>query len=181
MISHFWLVTGRLIEYLQPSKETFSRNTSQLMFTCSLRPYAWVYEWVCRCVCVCECGWNSVSCLCECLSVICFMSVKDRVTRVSRSHGTIVEVTFCQWHSHKCPPLASSFSRAPSLHFTLISSLPHLFLCLCLSFKVGHIQQLYLSENFTMCMYCKIIRHITFHVTCLHAHAQILIYIWLAN
>lgn len=37
MISHFWSVTGRLIEYLQPPEETF-RDASQLTFTCSLRP-----------------------------------------------------------------------------------------------------------------------------------------------
>lgn len=41
MISHFWSVTGRLIEYLEPPEETF-RDTSQLMFTCSLRPLEWL-------------------------------------------------------------------------------------------------------------------------------------------
>ena len=119
VISHFWPMTGRLIEHLQSPEETFSRNTSQLMFTCSLRLYAWLYAWyagVCVCVCVCVCvkAWPTCVWMSKC-DLFC-VAERQRVTRMSCSHGTIMELTFCQWHSRKCS-LTSSFSCAPSLHF----------------------------------------------------------------
>lgn len=61
MTSHFWPTTGRLIEYSQPPEVAFSENTSQLMCTWSLSPYAWVYRqvWKCECTCV----WKGLTCL----------------------------------------------------------------------------------------------------------------------
>lgn len=60
-------MTGRLIEYLEPPEESFSCDTSQLMFTCSLRPYSGVYVLVRKYVCMLGEARPDLP-VCECLS-----------------------------------------------------------------------------------------------------------------
>lgn len=83
MISHFWPMTGKLIEYSQPPEVAFSENTSQLTCTWSLNPYAWVYRqvWKCERTCV----WKGLTCLWLSVSSVTWHHIGADIPSVTQS------------------------------------------------------------------------------------------------
>lgn len=135
MIPSFWPVTGRLMQYLQPPEETFSRNTSPLMCACSLRPYVCVVqcEQTCRCVCV----WKNLTywiCM-----LVCRRGLRVGITAWQDCFAHLAP--YWNWH-----PLRNTTMNA--LYY--VSFFTILSFTLCLFFGVGHQYNVKITLTFRM-------------------------------